>query len=135
MLIHDHRVVAAELEQALTEPGCDPLCDDATDGRRAGKGDQIDTWVVHQSLGKPVAGRDEQLEHARVAVGLEDAIDDALYRDRAQRRLGRRLPYAHIAAYRREQRIPGPHGDGKVESGDDADHAERMPLLVHAMLR
>ena len=33
----------------------------------------------------------------------------------------------------REHGVPGPDGDGKVERRDDADRAERMPLLHQAM--
>ena len=38
-----------------------------------------------------------------------------------------------IAADQRERRVPRPHGHGKVERGDDADRAERMPLLDQPM--
>ncbi len=50
-----------------------------------------------------------------------------------QRRLRRRLPDHGVAAHRGERRVPRPHRDREVEGGDDADHAERVPLLVHAV--
>ena len=50
-------------------------------------------------------------------------------------RLRRRLPDRDVAADRREERIPGPHGDRKIERPDHADDAERVPLLEHAVIR
>ena len=42
---------------------------------------------------------------------------------------------ADVAADRGEERIPRPHRDREIERADDPDDAERMPLLVHAVLR
>ena len=42
---------------------------------------------------------------------------------------------ADVAADGGEERVPGPDRDREVEGRDDADDAERMPLLVHAVPR
>src|SRR5690606_27075219 len=34
-----------------------------------------------------------------------------------------------------ERTVPCPDGDRKIEGGDDADNAQRMPLFHHAMVR
>jgi hypothetical protein len=44
------------------------------------------------------------------------------------------LPNDGVAAYEGEGGVPTPDGDRKVERGDDADDAERVPGLHHAML-
>ena len=51
-----------------------------------------------------------------------------------RRRLGG-LPHHRVAADGGERRVPRPDRDGKVEGRDDADRAERMPLLHHAVPR
>ena len=43
------------------------------------------------------------------------------------------LPDDAVAAHRRDHGVPGPDRHREVEGADDADDAERMPLLVHAM--
>src|SRR5690606_36065847 len=102
---------------------------------RARKRNQIDPTIAHELFCELYFRGDEELEDAGKSVSLEHAIDETLDRDRAERCLRRWLPDAHIAADRREERVPRPHGDGKVERADDADEPERVPLLVHAMLR
>ena len=49
-------------------------------------------------------------------------------------RLARGLPQAAVAADPGQGRVPGPHRDREVEGADDADHAQGMPLLHHAVL-
>ena len=44
------------------------------------------------------------------------------------------LPDDGVAADERECGVPAPDGDGEVEGGDDADDAEWVPGLHHAML-
>src|SRR5690606_9868366 len=134
-LIDDNRVVAPELEQTLTETRRDLLRDATPDGRRTRERDQIDAAIVDERLRERRVRADEELEDARIAVTLEHAIHEPLDRDRAERCLRRRLPYADIAANRGEEGVPRPDRDGKVERADDAYEPERVPLLVHAMLR
>jgi hypothetical protein len=52
-----------------------------------------------------------------------------------KRHLVRRLPHHRVAADDRERGVPRPHGDREVERRDHAAHAERLPLLVHAVAR
>ena len=66
---------------------------------------------------------------------LENSIANVLHGECAQRGLGRGFPNGGIAADRGQECVPRPHGYGKIERGDDAHNAQRVPLLVHAMLR
>ena len=66
---------------------------------------------------------------------VEHAVADLLHGDGRQRRIGRGLPQRTIAAHRRDHGVPGPHRHREVERADDADDAEGMPLLIHAMAR
>src|SRR5262249_45580680 len=50
-------------------------------------------------------------------------------------RLVRRLPHGAVTAHDSEAEIPRPDRDREVEGADDADHAQRMPSLHHAMAR
>ncbi len=65
----------------------------------------------------------------RVAEGFRRAREDRLDGERGQRGLLGRLPDDAVAADEGERRVPRPHRDGEVERGDDADRADRMPLL------
>ena len=69
------------------------------------------------------------------AVALHRALEQALHGKRGHRRLLRRLPHHGVAADEGERRIPRPHRDREVEGRDDADHADRMPGLHHAVRR
>src|ERR1700722_12766860 len=60
-------------------------------------------------------------------------MEDGMRCQRAERRLLGGLPDDGVAAAQCERGVPGPDGDGKVERGDDADCAERVPGLHHAM--
>ncbi len=62
-----------------------------------------------------------------------DGVGDVLQGYGRQRRQFRRLPDHRIATDGGQGGVPRPDGDGKVEGGDDADGAEWMPLLVHAV--
>src|SRR5258706_15076077 len=66
---------------------------------------------------------------------IEHAIADLLHRDCRERSLEGGLPQHAIAAHGCEQSVPRPHGDRKIVSGNHAHQPQRMPLLVHAMLR
>ena len=57
-----------------------------------------------------------------------------LRRQRGERRLLRRLPDHAVAADQRERRVPRPDRHREIEGGDDADDAERMPGLHHAVV-
>ena len=61
-------------------------------------------------------------------------LEDRLRGERGERRLLGRLPDDGVAADERESGVPAPHSDGKVEGGDDADDAERVPGLHHAVV-
>ena len=56
-------------------------------------------------------------------------------RPRRQRRLLGRLPHHGVAAHQRERGVPRPHGDRKVERGNDPAYTIRMPRFEHAMVR
>ena len=75
------------------------------------------------------AGADGEPEDAlRLGPGGH-LVEDLLGGDRDQRRQAGRLPEHCVAAHQGEGPAPAGHRDREVEGGDDADHAERVPLL------
>ncbi len=62
-------------------------------------------------------------------------IGQMLDRDRGERDQAGRFPDNRIPANRGNGRVPRPDCDREIEGGDDADRAQRMPLLVHAVGR
>ena len=70
----------------------------------------------------------------RVAEFRHGARQQRVDRERRQRRPVRRLPDHRIAAHQRQRRVPGPDRDRKIEGGDHADRADRMPLLHQPVL-
>ena len=133
-LIDDDRVVAAELEQALAETLGDAHADLAADVRRARERHERDAPIIDESARELGAGVDENLEDRGQGVPLEHAVADVLHGERTQRGLRRGFPHRRVAADGGEERVPGPHRHRKIEGRDHADDAERMPLLVHAVL-
>ena len=104
--------------------------------RRAGRGDERDARVADQALADGRAVADDQAEDGRVhLVGAADALGDLDGGNGRERRLARRLPERGIAADGGEGAVPRPDGDGEVEGGDNADDAQRVPLLHHPVLR
>src|SRR5947208_2053279 len=53
----------------------------------------------------------------------------------AQHHFRRRLPDHHISAHECEHCIPTPHCHRKIKSGNHSHNPERMPLLIHAVVR
>jgi hypothetical protein len=107
-----------------------------SDVRRAGEGHQRHAPVVDEAHRECGAGVDEPSGIWRaMRVPFQHPIADVLHGQRAQRRLRRGLPDRGIAADGGEEGVPRPDRHRKVEGGNHADHAERMPLLVHAVLR
>ena len=135
-VVHDDdRVVPAELEERPSQPLADDDRDPAAHPARAGRGDQREAAVGEHPLPDVRAAADDEIEHPREAVSLHHAVGDVLHGDRRERRLRRRLPDHRVAAHRRDRGVPRPHRDREVERGDDPDDAERVPLLVHPVLR
>src|SRR5207237_5755638 len=44
------------------------------------------------------------------------------------------LPDSGVAANRRQRAVPGPDGNRKIESGNDPNQPQRMPLFEHSVL-
>src|SRR5882757_8267929 len=61
------------------------------------------------------------------------SFEDGLGGECGQRCFFGGLPDDGVAADEGEGGVPAPDGDGEVEGGDDADNAERVPGLHHAM--
>src|SRR5271154_4316855 len=61
------------------------------------------------------------------------SFEDGLGGEGGERSFFGGLPDDGVAADEGEGGVPAPDGDGEVEGGDDADDAERMPGLHHAM--
>src|SRR5208283_4159401 len=91
--------------------------------------------VVDEALANGRAVADDEAEDGGVnVVGAADALGYLDGGNRAERCLAGRLPDGGVAADSGDGAVPGPHGNGEVEGGDDADDAERVPLFHHAML-
>ena len=131
----DDGVVAAQFEQGAAQAAADDFADVAAHPGGAGGGDERNARVVDQPLADGRAVADDEAEDGGVnVVGAADALGDLDGGDGRERRLAGGLPDGRIAADRGQSAVPGPDGDGEIEGGDDADDAERMPLLHHAVL-
>ena len=64
---------------------------------------------------------------------LRGALEDGLRGEGGEGSLFGGLPDDGVAADQGEGGVPTPDGDGEVEGGDDADDAERVPRLHHAV--
>jgi hypothetical protein len=97
-----------------------------------GGGDEGDAAVGHHALGHAVRAHAE-IEHASEPVLLHHPVADVLHGHGGEGSLVRGLPDHGVAADGGDGRVPGPHRNREVEGGDDPHHAQRMPLLVHAV--
>ena len=131
----DDGVVAAQFEECAAEAAGDDFGDAAPDGRRTGERNQRQATIRQHRLADRAAGSDGEGEHGGDTVIGHDPIGDLLDRDRAERGRFGWLPDHRVTAHRRNRRVPGPDRDGKVERGDHADRAERVPLFHHAVAR
>src|ERR1051325_340688 len=131
----DDGIVPAQLGQRPTQPARDHFADVAAHFCRAGGGNQTDTPIVDQPFAHRLAVANHQAEDGRVhTVGTADPLSDLDRRNRRQRRLARGLPHRGIAAHGCQRAVPGPNRHRKIESRNNANDAERMPLLHHSML-
>ena len=135
-LRHDDAVVAAQFQQAASQPRGHRLRHAAPHRHRAGGRHQCHLWMRCQYLAHVRAANDHTGQGFKWvhAAGFHRFLQQLLAGQRTQRRFLRRLPHQRIAAHQRQRRVPRPHRHGKIEGGDDADHTQRMPLLHHAML-
>jgi hypothetical protein len=131
--LDDDGVVAAQLEDGAAEAAGDGLGDVPTHLGGTGERDERNPWVVQHALAHRTAGADDGVEHAPDVVAIHDLVADVLHRDGGQRGGGGGLPHHGVAAHRCQGGIPRPHGHREIEGRDDADDAQRMPLLVHAV--
>jgi hypothetical protein len=133
----DDRVVAAELENRAAEPLADDLADAVAHLARAGRRDQRDALVVQQRsptveplpmTSEKIAGVNAVLQRRpRSAILVQAMAVSGVLLEGFQSDA--------VAADGGDGGVPAPHGDREVERADDADDAERVPLLVHAVLR
>src|SRR5262249_34296951 len=125
-VVHNYdAVVSAEFEQRASEPLADGLCDDPADVARSGRAHERDPAIFEHPRADRVIGSDDERQDALPAVTREHAPADMLHGDRTQWCLERWLPNHGVAADHRDESVPAPDGDGKVEGRNDADHAER----------
>src|SRR6185437_7580377 len=124
----DGGVVAAELEDGAAEAFGETGANGTAHGCRAGGGDERDEGRVDEELDEcgEVGWRGAEL--------LACAFKDSLRGERGERCLLGGLPDDGVAADEGERGVPAPDGDGEVERGDDADDAEWVPGLHHAMV-
>ena len=131
---HDHRVVAAKLQDGAGEALGQTGADFTAHAGAAGGADQGDAPVVDQTLADgAVADQDRRQAVGSVAEPGRRTVEQRLAGERRERGLLRRLPHHRIAADDGERRVPRPDRDRKVEGGDHADGTQRMPCLGHAV--
>ena len=101
----------------------------------AGGGDERHAFVVQQFLADAAALADHQRKDRRIDIVLFAHLGgDFRTRDRGQRGLAGGFPERAVATGRRDGRVPGPDRDREVKRTDDANHTQRVPLLVHAVV-
>src|SRR5580698_10974678 len=107
-VVHDDRVVATELQEALAHAGGDSLAHFTAHRCRTSERDERNTAIVNEAGRELSAGIDEDLEDRRKAGGLHHAVAKVLDREGGERCLGRRLPHRDVAADCREARSEEP---------------------------
>lgn len=130
----DHRVVAAQFEDAASETRRHPRRHFAPHASAAGGADQGDATVVHQRFAG-LAVTDQQLAQVRrriAAEGPRGTLEQCLA-GQCGEGSSRRLPDHGITADQRQRGIPRPHRDWEVERADHAYHAQRVPGLAHVV--
>jgi len=133
---HDHRVVAAELQNGSAEPFGHLWSDRAPHAGGAGGRDDRHIPAFHQDLAAVVLAHDDlQQSVGRVAELRQSCLEDLQGCQRTQRGLFRRLPDHRVPTDQRQRRVPRPGRHGEVEGGDYAAQAHRMPGLTHRMAR
>ena len=131
---HDHRVVAAKLQDGAGEALGQTGADLATHAGAAGGADQGYAAVIDQTLTDgAVTDQDRRQTVGSVAEPGGRALEQGLAGEGRDRGLLGRLPHHRIAADDGERRVPRPDRDGEVEGRDHADGTQRMPRLGHAV--
>ena len=130
----DHRVVAAQLEQAAAEAGGHARADLAAHAGRAGRAHQRHAGMIDQRhAGLAPADYDLHQVRRRLAEARRGALEQRPAGQRGERRLLRRLPHHRVAAHQGQRGVPGPYRGREVERADHAHHPERVPSLHHAV--
>jgi hypothetical protein len=135
VLGHDDGVVPTELEDGAAEAPGDGRSDMLAHLRGSRERDERQAAIAEHPFPDGPTRANRQREHAAHAVIGHHAVRHVLDGDRAERRRPCGLPHDRIATDGCEGAVPRPDRDGEVERGDDAHHAERMPLLHHAVSR
>jgi hypothetical protein len=92
--------------------------------------------IVDQHLSDvPAADQDRRQVGWRAAESGRGALDQGLHAKRRQRCLLGGLPDHGVTANQRKRGVPRPDRHGKIESRDNADRSDRMPLLHHPVVR
>ena len=124
-------VVAAQLEDSLTEASVDVSADVATNSCGASEGDQRNTWVLNHSVSDVGAISCDHSYHTVEAVLLQDVTDDSTESDSHKRHGLSALPNDLIAADEGESSVPSHDSAREVEGCDHTDVSDRIPDLHH----
>ncbi|MNF42980.1 hypothetical protein D3C84_240500 [compost metagenome] len=132
----DHRVVAAQFEDAAGETRGDFRRHFTAHAGAAGGADQRDTRIIDQGFAG-IATANNHLAQVRwcIAEVLQHAIEQRLASQCGQWRLFRRFPDHRVAADQRQRGVPGPDRHREVERTDHPDNAQRMPGFAHVVAR
>ena len=133
IVAHDDGIVAAQFQYAAPQPPRDAPSHLPAHRGRTREADQGQARVIDQTFADALVPADDQIEDACTVVSRHHAVANMLDGDGCQWCSRRRFPDHGIAANRRDRRIPRPYRQREVEGRDDADCAQRMPLLNHAM--
>ena len=91
---------------------------------------------IHQGLADVTPSEYDLGQIARqrwLTQALAGALEQRLHRQGAQGRFLGRFPQHHAATDERQRSVPGPDRHRKIESRDDANHAQRLPGFHHAV--
>ncbi|KAF1783560.1 HECT domain [Phytophthora cactorum] len=110
VFVHDHGVVAAQLEDGLAKAGRDHL---------------------HRIAHFRAAPADQRSNSARVAVALQHVSDDLGARHRRERQRLGWLPDLRVTAHETQRGVPEQHRTREVEGRDDAHVALEGVVALH----
>src|SRR5205814_10716566 len=100
----------------------------------ASRRDQWNATISRQFLSDRFAVAHEQSKNRRIGASLAtNALGNFRHRNCSKWRFFRSFPNCRVAADGGEGCVPRPDRDRKIESADDRDNAEGMPLLMQTV--
>ena len=131
----DGGIVAAELEQDLAEALGHDRPDLTSHPHRSGRRDQGDALIADHGIADVPTADEDGREVLRCPHLGGGPGQQGLGPQRCEHGVLRGLPHDCIAGNQGQRGVPGVHGHGEVECGDDPDDAEGVPRLHEPVTR